>query len=400
VYEENAHREPLHLLYVIDSISSSGGAERSLAALAPAYRDLGIELDVAYLHERDGLHAELEAAGAALFSLAGPGGRPGWISRTRSLLRRRQPDLVHTTLFEADIAGRIAARWTGTPVVSSLVSASYGPSHYSNPALSTWKLRGAQLLDAATARLAVRLHAVSSPVAEAMSRRLRFPRERIDVVPRGRNAQQLGTRNASRRAAARSALNASEHHVVLVAVARHEFEKGLDLLIRALPLVRARCPETRLVVAGREGNQTDELHHLVAEHELSEFVSFLGPRHDVAEVLCAADAFVLASRREGFPGSVLEAMALDAPIVASNLPEVREIVDSDCAVLFEPGSVGALARAIEYVTLERFDADSRARRARERFTRQFRVEPIAAEMAVFYRRALDQSSRTTGGRAS
>ena len=54
---------PLRILYLIDSLAG-GGAERSLAALAPAYRDRDLRLTVAYLHERPGVRAELEAAGA------------------------------------------------------------------------------------------------------------------------------------------------------------------------------------------------------------------------------------------------------------------------------------------------------------------------------------------------
>jgi len=378
-------------LYVIDSVGVPGGAEESLAMLAPVYRDLGITLDVAFLHDREGLQGELRSAGAELFLLAGPGGRAGWLKRTRSLIRSRQPDLVHTTLFEADVVGRIAARLADTPVVSSLVNVSYGSEHHASPQVPSWKLRGVQFLDAATARLTTRLHAVSTAVADTMAGHLHFPRDRIDVVPRGRSPGRLGTRSAARRATARSTLGVSDDDIVLLAVARQEHEKGLDLLVRAVPLVQGSLGKARLVVAGREGGQTEALRELVHDHDLGKAVTFLGTRRDIPELLCAADVFVLASRREGFPGAVLEAMALEAPIVASGLPQVREAVGSDCALLAEPGSVEDLARAILETLTEPGATHKRARRGRERFLDHFTPEAVAAGMRAFYLRALGRA---------
>src|SRR4051794_11269865 len=97
---------PLHILYVIDSLAA-GGAERSLAALAGPYRDLGVDLDVAVLWDRPGLHHQIEAAGGSVVSLDPPGNRVRRAQRIADLVRDRKPDLVHTTLFEADVAGRV-----------------------------------------------------------------------------------------------------------------------------------------------------------------------------------------------------------------------------------------------------------------------------------------------------
>jgi glycosyltransferase involved in cell wall biosynthesis len=355
--------------------------------LAPEYRDLGVQLDVAYLHERSGLQSELLTAGAELFPLVGPGGRTAWVSRARSLIRERHPDVVHTTLFEADIVGRIAARLAHTPVVSSLVNASYGAEHHANPQVSSWKLHGALALDAATARLTTRLHAVSTLVADVMARRLRYPRYRIDVVPRGRSPERLGARTPARRATARSGLGVSEHERLVLVLARQEYEKGLDVVVRAMPSVLRRFPGVRLVVAGREGSQTGALQELVRAQGVGDEVTFLGTRRDVPELLCAADVFVLASRREGFSGALVEAMALEAPIVASDLPQVQEAVDQSCAVLARTDSADGFASAIEHVLAQPDQAQARTRRARERFLRAFTTATVAERMLAFYQRA-------------
>src|SRR6478752_1072679 len=180
----------MRLLYLIDSIGVPGGAEQSLALLAPEYRRLGIDLTVAALLDRPGHQDVLRDAGARYVVLEGHG-RRAWYRSATAAIRDARPDLVHTTLFEADVVGRLAARRARTPVVSSLVNESYGPDHFADPALASWKLRMAWALDAATARLAARMHAVSEHVADVMAPRLRYPRSRIDVVHRGRHASDL-----------------------------------------------------------------------------------------------------------------------------------------------------------------------------------------------------------------
>ena len=378
----------VRVLYVIDSLAP-GGAESSLAALARLYPSRGVELEVAYLHERPGLHEALKAAGASLTSLAGPGGRRAWAKRSASLVRERRPDIVHTTLFEADLAGRVGAASAGVPVVSSIVTVSYGPSERREPGIRPWRLLGAQIADIATARLVRRFHAVSRHVADVMAPRLLVPRSRMEVVPRGRDPATLGTRTPERSARTRASLDAAPGDCLLLAVARHEYPKGLDVLFRALPLVRAENPGMRLLVAGREGNHTPALHALADELGLGDTITFLGARSDVADLLCAADLFVLPTRREGFPGAVLEAMALEVPIIATAIPAVSEAVEAgEHALLVPPDDAGALAAAI--VTALRFQEASRRRAlaARVRFYDHFTIDRAADGMVRFYEAAL------------
>ena len=378
----------MRILYVIDSLGAAG-AERSLAAMAPQYAVRGLGLDVAYLHDRPGLHAELRAAGAELFCLAGRGGRLGWARRVAQLIAARQPDLVHTTLFEADLAGRVGAGLARVPVVSSLVNVPYGAEHAAAPGLRRWKLRGAQLLDAASARRVVRFHANTRYIADMMAPRLHVPRSRIEVIPRGRDPAVLGRRDPGRRARARAALGIADGAPLLLAVARHEHQKGLDVLVEALPAVLAQVPDARLLVAGRQGNQTPRLHAAVARLGLERAVGWLGARDDVAELLCAADAVVIPSRWEGLSNLLIEAMALEAPVVASDLPTLHDAAsDGDTASLVPPGDRERLAAAISATLADPREAAARAARARQRFLERFTIDRVVEQMAAFYGRAL------------
>lgn len=381
----------MHILYVIDSLGM-GGAERSLAAVAPFHIRRGMKLDVAYLVRRAGVERDLERAGAKLFRITRTS-RFGRVRELRFLARERGVDLIHTTLFEADIIGRLGGVTARLPVVSSLVNVSYGREYLADPGVAGWKMRSAQLVDAITGRGVVRWHAISAHVSDIMARRLRIPRDRIEVVPRGRDVETLGQRSEARREAARKGLGLSQEDRLIIAVARHETQKGLDVLIDALPGVRAELPYARVLVAGREGNQTGALQERAARLGLTDAVSFLGPRGDVADLLCAADAFAFPSRWEGLGTSLLEAMALEVPIVASDLPAVRETLGDDTALLVPKEQPHALASALTTALTDASSASSRSDRARRRFLAKFTAERVAEEMERFYERALGAHRR-------
>jgi glycosyltransferase involved in cell wall biosynthesis len=123
---------------------------------------------------------------------------------------------------------------------------------------------------------------------------------------------------------------------------------------------------------------------------LSGSVRLLGHRDDVAELFCAADVFVLPSRREGFPGVVGEAMALEVPIVASDIAPVREALgDPGLAALFRPEDIEGLAAATAKMINEPAAGRQRAEQARERFLAQYDVAGVAERIMVFYQAALD-----------
>jgi glycosyltransferase involved in cell wall biosynthesis len=378
----------MRILTIIDSLDSSGGAERSLAALSPCLVDKGISLHVAYLRDRPlTVECDLRDSGAEIHSLIGPGGRVGNIVRIARLTRHVKPDLVHTTLFEADQAGRAGARLAACPVVTSIVS----PGQTADPGLRAWKISAARRVDAMTARLAVRFHAITAYVADTMAARLRIPRDRVDVVYRGRSPEELGRRTSARGRAARSKLGVDEQQPFVVAVGRHECPKGHDVLLRAVPSLVQRWPGLVVAIAGRYGGATPAIEATVDDLGLSRQVRLLGPRDDVADLMSAADVFAFPSRWEGLGGAVLEAMALEAPVVASDLPALREVLPPDGAVLVPPEDSTALATAIMNCLANRDAAQSRAKSARRRFLQEFTIERSSAGMIAFYERALLQT---------
>jgi glycosyltransferase involved in cell wall biosynthesis len=379
---------PPNVLYVIDSLQPAG-AEVSLLAMAPHLMAAGIGLEVVHFGREAGLGPQFEALGVPVLRLdAGRG--LGRVRAVHRLVRARRPDLVHTTLFQADIAGRVAGRIARVPVVSSLVNTAYGSEHRAASGIPRWKLEGARGLDTATARLVTRFHAISRTVAAEMGTRLRIPAGRIDVVPRGREPADLGRRDAARRTSVRAGLGIGEETPVLLTASRHEPQKALDVAIEAFAALRLQRPEAHLLMAGREGSTTGRVRAAIANASLEESVDVLGWRADVPDLLAAADVLLFPSRWEGLGSVLLEAMALEVPIVASDLPVVRELlVDDDGAELAWFAPVGD-ARALAGACLEALElATDRPKRARDRFLRTYTAEAAALGVADIYRRTLE-----------
>lgn len=374
----------MRVLFLIDSLVP-GGAEQSTVALLPFLVERGIRPEVAILHDRPGLQDVVRSHGIPLHDLSGAGGRVAWIKRTRALLEAEAFDIVHTTLFEADIVGRIAARTAGVPVVSTLATARYGPDHLDDPNLRRLKVRAGQAMDMLTARATRRLHAVSEQVADATSERLRYPRGRIDVVSRGRSVDLAERRGAGERVSTRCSLDLGNRPTVIV-VARQDRVKGIDRVVAAMPRVVLEVSDAVLIVAGREGNQTTELEQMVDQLGLSESVRFLRGRDDVGSLLHAADVFVLGSRREGHPGSLLEAMAVGVPTVVHDMPQTREVVDARHSVLVDAAKADGLSAAIVSVLSDRDQAHERATTARQLFLDRFTLDRVADDMVAFYAR--------------
>jgi glycosyltransferase involved in cell wall biosynthesis len=305
-------------------------------------------------------------------------------------------DLVHTTLFEADVLGRIAGALARVPVVSSLVNVAYSDTQLQDPRLRPWKVRAAQVVDASTARLVARFHAISGHVAREMCRRLWIPRKRVEIVPRGRDASSLGVRSDARRRRSRQGLGLDDATPVLLAAARQEFQKGLDVLLLALPAVLRQVPSVRVLVAGREGNESPALASIVERLGLGDAVSFLGVRGDVAELMCAADAFVFPSRWEGLGSVLIEAMALEVPIVASDLPPVREVLSGDRGARLVPSDhPAALSDALLQAIKHDAATADRVSYSRGRFMDRYTIERVADATVALYGRVLaDRRIRT------
>jgi glycosyltransferase involved in cell wall biosynthesis len=375
----------LKILYIIDSLGT-GGAERDLAEALPCAVRHGITPVVAALRRRtEGVQADVLRMG---FDVRFIESRTllARVAAIRRIVLSERPDLIHTVLFHSDLVGRLAAWGTGVKVLTSLVT-TREHERAAGAAIHPVRARVARAVDRWTVRhLTAHVHANSQAVRAVAVDDLGVPPSRITVIEGGRDPGRLGRWSQERCRAARASLGLNDRDEVLVNVGRHHESKGQPFLLEAVGALAGRRPFLKLLVVGRPGESSSDLHAIRDRLRLGERVRFLGHRDDVPDLLAAASVFVFPSLYEGLPGAVIEAMALGVPIVSSDIAPVREMLeDGVSALLVEPRSASALADAIE-CALDRPDLARRlGRRARQVFEERFTLERSFGRRLALYR---------------
>ena len=209
-----------------------------------------------------------------------------------------------------------------------------------------------------------RVIAVSSPIKAELARTGSRP-ECITVVNNGID-HRFFTRDASARSSTRTRLGLSGEAIVLGSVGRLEIEKRFDLLIDAFAAFHARHSSAALVIAG-EGQLRTSLERQINRLGLAHCCRLIGQHSDIIRLHSAFDIYVQASEREGTPNAVLEAMALETPIVATNVGGTTELVaHSVHGLIVPPHSTSALDAALETLVSDWPAARIRAQAARAR----------------------------------
>lgn len=213
------------------------------------------------------------------------------------------------------------------------------------------------------------------------------PADKIDMIPNGVGMVAEPFESPEARLAFRRRF-AADHEPLLLSVGRVVFEKGLHVLLDALPTVLRRYPQARAVVAGT-GSYADALQRRAAESGLAERVTFTGflPDADRDRLYRVADLTVIPSLYEPFGIVALEAMAGTSSVVASATGGLVEVVtDGVTGLLVPPGDQQALAEAIVAGLADPQAARSRAARGLEEVARRFGWGAIAARTAAVYER--------------
>lgn len=376
----------LRVAYLIETLGA-GGAERSLAESLPHLRRAGVEMRVFVLAESSEGFADLVRSSGTQVELLPTAGWTRRVTALRRRLREWRADLLHTSLYYADLIGRLAAIGSEVPVLSSLVSAPYEPERKADPLIRSSRLRAARWLDGWTGRqLTHHFHAVSEAAKSSAVKQLGLAPERITVIHRGRDPERFPEPTEERRAAARLHWKIADHERLIVSVGRHAFQKGQVLLLEAVDRLRTSGLQVRLVLAGSEGPSTEELHAYVSGHELGDSVHLPGHVADVAELLCAADLFAFPSRWEGFPGAVLEAIASGLPVVGTAIPPLLEMFSgAGGALLVEPESPPALADGVKRLLQDDDRRREMGREGRRLFLDRYDIEQLAPRTIDLYR---------------
>ncbi len=323
----------MRIVHIIDFLPV-GGAQKLLLSFAQVAQRRGITMTVIALYPvipESHIQQTLRALGVEVIEFNVKRLLDFWqFVRIVRYLRRAQFDVVHTHLSYATIIGTVAARMAGTPVVASIHSA----SRVQKPAIDHLEAHVMQVL-------VDRIVAVGQVVVDAHTPYM--PRKPMDVI---RNAvEEIAPLAADERKAVRQELCGSDERPIIVSVGRFSEYKRFDDLITAMTTVVSHHPDVFLAIAG-DGALFGKLAAQVAEAQLDGHVGLLGVRNDVPRLLAASDMYVSASRIEGLPIAVLEAMAAGLPVVVTSVGEVPLIVSEKQGTLVPPCEPEHLASAI------------------------------------------------------
>lgn len=370
---------------------TGGGPEKTILQGAAAADPSRFAVTVCYLREpRDplfGIGAWAKQLGIDYLEI--PERHPldtGVINALRRLVREREIDIVHAHEYKTDGLAWMLAR---TEKVIPLATVHGWTGHSRRERwlyypLDKWIL----------ARFP-RLIAVSGEIRRELLRRGVRP-ERVTTILNGIDPEAF-RRDRSRSPAVRDSLGFATGDIVLGTVGRLEPQKRFDRLLSVFAGLKKSRPHLRLVLVG-EGSARGDLEALRQKLGIEKDCHILGHRADVADLHNAFDLFVQSSDYEGTPNVVLEAMALQTPVVATDVGGTGELIsDGEHGLLVSPGDAERLSQAIARALDDSAATARRAAAARARIegplsfrTRMQAVEAIYEELADFLPTPLQQ----------
>jgi glycosyltransferase involved in cell wall biosynthesis len=290
----------------------------------------------------------------------------------RALVRRRRIDIVHAHDYKTDLLTLVLSRF------EPIIPLSTAHAFVGSGATERYVYYP---LDRRLLAWYPRVIAVSSTVRDELVR-AGASADRISVILNGID-HCVFVRDRRREMEVRRELGFGADDFVIGAVGRLDYEKRFDLLIEAFAEVRKTYPRAQLAIAG-DGKHRPVLEAAIERFDLQSSCRLLGQQRDVGRLHHAFDLFVQSSIREGTPNAVLEAMALETPIIATDSGGTAELVEHEVhGLIVPPGSADALGDAMLRVLRQPEAMREWARAARRRveselsFTRRMeRVEGV------------------------
>lgn len=373
----------LRVLHVIGG-GEFGGAEQHILNLVSSFP--ASEVEVAVVCFYDSLFAgELKKAGIHVITLDQFGRFDLRLLRAlRNAFLTFQPAIIHTHGVKANFFSRLASLGMNVPLITTVHS--WLRYDYS----SSLAYIIVSLMERGTRHWNRHYIAISGALAEILQGQGVPPRD-ISLIYNGMDLSfyrqtQLHDADRSR---LRAEWNIPEDAFLFGTVARFVPVKGLSFLLDAFAqFVSGRDDSHYLVLVG-DGPERERLEAKVREHGLEALVRFAGFRQDIPACLHACDGFVHSSLYEGLGYTIIEAMASEVPVVASNVGGVKEFVHHEqTGLLVGPGDIVGLVSAMERISQSPDLRETMVKNALEKVERSFTIEQMAKHILALYRKLL------------
>lgn len=286
------------------------------------------------------------------------------------LIKKEQIDIVHAQTRVGQVIAALSSWVTGVPFVST--AHGYFKPRFFRRVFPCW---GKAVI------------AVSRGVYRHLEEDFRLPAARISLVYNGIDLNQFHWVTADERQVKRR-----EHQVdggpVIGIIARLSSVKGIDVLVKAMPLVLHAFPRARLWIVG-DGPEKEALAGLVRRLNLMDAVVFKPIANRTMSILPVFDVFVMPSFQEGLGLSVMEAQAAGIPVVASHVGGLPDLIhDGRDGLLVPPGQPQALADKIIFMLKNPQLAQAMARQARLNISEKFSSDEMTVKTITFYEQYL------------
>ncbi len=274
------------------------------------------------------------------------------VFRLVKLIKREKIDIVHVHTPIGAFVGRIAAYFAG---VTTVIYTIHGFYFHEN--MNFFKRRIIIYVEKVLARFTSFAFSQSDEDTQTAIRERIFPPKKIMTIGNGINVNFFSRKNIpeSMKSMKRREFDLPENAIVVTCVARMVKEKGIFDLIKVAEHVITLLSNIYFVFVGEISDNCGKdvickefLRDYFKKHPASQSrFRFLGIRTDIREILFTSDIFVLPSYREGMPRSILEAMAMELPVIATDIRGCREeVLSGKTGILVSPGDVEALGEAI------------------------------------------------------
>lgn len=292
------------------------------------------------------------------------------------LIRQIGPDLVHCHSSKAGFLGRIAAWVTGTPVVYTVHGWSF------TEGIAQKKRRIYRILECLAAHCTNCFICVSEYDKQLGQLSIPAGREKMVTVHNG----------IKDFFAAKNKKGTESKPVQLVMIARFNEQKDHRLLIRAIATLKKEKILLQVNLVGC-GPYLEKMKLLVTQYELQDYIVFLGMRDDIVHILSKQDAFVLVSKWEGFPISILEAMRQGLAVVASDVGGVREAVrDGESGFLIPRGDLQCLTDRLRQICLQPQLRQQMGENGKRFYEQNFTLEKMAQKTFSIYDHVLAETA--------
>lgn len=373
----------MKVLYLIDTLEGYG-AEKSIVQIALNFK--AITPIFVHLYSGEKLKSVLTEAGIKVYSLniSSAYGYKEALERIPEIIEREKPDILHSTLFRADmVARKLKNIFPDIPLIGSLVSNSYGKKRYSEMSfLSQLKLFSTQCRDRFSIRKVDYFICNSKAIRKTNVKALGISEKKIKVIYRGRSFKDYHSTDESVHTLLKE-LNPGNHNVFLN-VGRLIKSKGQLDLLQAFKILLERNPNNLLYFAG-EGPLRPVLEKKIKSLKLSDKVFLLGYREDIPELLAQSHFFVFPSYYEGLPGALIEAIISKTPSIVSDIAENRECFVENGALFFKSGSIKDLSDKMKEALIIS-DWKERTESSLENARKNFEIKKVSKEYESFYQK--------------